>query len=100
MLERFAKLLAFAFIAATLFGGCAHFSKTGRQQLAYQKYVRKCSKQRDRHQAKMKFPRIPTVAPSQDKVTTQVGNSPESVTSSGESQPAQDNAQPAQDTSP
>ena len=99
MLERFAKLLAFTFIAATLFGGCAHFSKAGRQQLAYQKYVRKCSKQRDRQQAKMKFPRIPTVAPSQDKVTTQAGNSPESV-ASGESQPAHDDAQPTQDTSP
>jgi hypothetical protein len=99
MLERFAKSLAIALIASMGFGGCAHFTKSGRQQLAYQKYVRKCSKQRDRLRAKMKAPRIPKIAPSQDKVTTEAGGSPESVTS-GESQPAHDDAQPAPDASP
>jgi len=99
MLERFAKPVVIALIASMALDGCAYFSKTGRQQLAYQRYVRKCGKLRDRQQAKMKFPRIPTVVPSQDKVTTQVGNSPESV-GSGESQPAHDDSQSTPEGSP
>jgi hypothetical protein len=59
----------------------------GRQQVAYERYVRKCSHRRDRQRAKMKTPRMPTLAPSKDKVTTDVENSPESVRSA-ESQDA------------
>jgi uncharacterized protein YceK len=99
MLERFARSLAVALIASIGFSGCAHFTKSGRQQLAYQKYVRKCSKQRDRQWAKMKAPHIPVLPPSQDKVTTQVGGSPESVTS-GESKAASDDVQLASDATP
>ncbi|MFN2540977.1 MAG: hypothetical protein ABR514_02260 [Chthoniobacterales bacterium] len=86
MLERFAKLLALIFIAVTLLDGCAYFTKSGRQQLAYEKYVRKCSKNRDRQRAKMKAPRIPKFEPSEPKETTQLSGSPQSVTSPGESQ--------------
>src|ERR1043166_7689936 len=65
MLERAAKLLALVFLAATLLDGCAYFSKNGRQQMAYERYVRKCSKQRDRYRAKMKTkaPKIPSMNP-------------------------------------
>jgi hypothetical protein len=100
MLERAAKLLAVALIIATLFDGCAYFSKNGRQQLAYERYVRKCSKQRDRYRAKMKTkaPKIPKYEPSDPKETTQLGGSPESV-SSGQSRPAQDNSKAAPDDS-
>ena len=102
VLERAAKLLVFGLTIVTLFGGCAYFSKNGRQQLAYERYVRKCSKQRDRYRAKMKMkaPRIPKYEPSEPKETTQLGGSPESVTSSGEAQPAHDNSPPAQNDSP
>jgi hypothetical protein len=99
MLERFARSLTIALVVVTVLPGCAHFTKNGRQQLAYERYVRKCSKQRDRQRAKMKAPRIPRVARSQDKVTTELGGSPESATSS-KSQPAHDDAQPAPDASP
>jgi hypothetical protein len=99
MLERFAKLLALIFIAVTLLDGCAYFSKSGRQQLAYEKYVRKCSKNRDRQRAKMKAPRIPKFEPSEPKETTQLGGSPQSVTSPGESQPAATDSQSTQSDS-
>jgi hypothetical protein len=98
MLERFAKSLAVVLIACIGFSGCAHFTKSGRQQLAYQKYVRKCSYTRDRQASKMKMPRIPMFAPSRDKVTADVGSSPESVRS-GESQ-AHDDSQPTAEASP
>ena len=102
MLERSAKLLAVALTIATLSSGCAYFSKSGRQQLAYERYVRKCSKQRDRFRAKtkMKAPRIPKYEASEPKETTQLGGSPESVTSSRDPQTAHDDSQPAQSDSP
>jgi hypothetical protein len=101
MLERAAKVLALLFITATLFDGCAHFSKSGRQQLAYEKYVRKCSKNRDRQRAKMKAPKIPTFEPSAPKETAQVSGSPQSVTSPGQSQPAAADAEaPQTDSAP
>jgi hypothetical protein len=108
MLERFTKLLALIFIAVTLLDGCAHFTKSGRQQLAYEKYVRKCSKNRDRLRAKMKTkaPKIPKYEPSEPKETTELGGSPQSVRS-GESQPGDADSQsmpadsaPSQEPSP
>jgi hypothetical protein len=96
MLERAAKLLVVILTIVTLFDGCAYFSKNGRQQMAYERYIRKCSNNRSRLQAKMKTkaPRIPKYEPSEPKETTQLGGSPESVTS-GQSRPAQDNSQAA-----
>ncbi len=85
MLEKTLRLLTVALIGCLAFPGCAHFTKSGRQQLAYQKYVRKQSGMRFRQQAKMKTPRVPSVQPSQPKVTAGVNDSPQSVTS-GESQ--------------
>jgi hypothetical protein len=98
MLEQFARPLTIALVVATMLPGCAYFTKNGRQQLAYQKYVRKCSYTRDRQASKMKMPRIPMFAPSRDKVTADVGSSPESVRS-GESQ-AHDDSQPTAEASP
>jgi hypothetical protein len=101
MLERAAKLLALGLTIAMLFDGCAYFSKTGRQQMAYERYVRKCSKQRDRFRAKtkMKAPKIPKYEPSEPTETTQLG-SPQSVTSSRDPQTAHEDSQPAQNDSP
>jgi hypothetical protein len=91
--------MAFVFLTVTLFDGCAYFSKSGRQQMAYERYVRKCSKLRDKRAAKMKAPRIPTFEPSEPKQTTQLGGSPQSVTLADESQPTAA-AQPSADSQP
>jgi hypothetical protein len=81
MLEQTSKSLAILLVVALALSGCAHFTKSGRQQLAYQKYVRKQSGMRSRQQAKMKTPRVPTVLPSEPKQTISVSDSPQSVTS-------------------
>jgi|GEM_PF-933479 len=100
MLERIVKSFVFILLVGTLFDGCAYFSKSGRQQLAYERYVRKCSKNRDRQRSKMKAPQIPAFAPSEPRETTQLGPSPESVTASGQSQPVQGEFAPARDEGP
>jgi hypothetical protein len=83
MLERTLKPITLVLIGCLALSGCAHFTKSGRQQLAYKKYVRKQSGMRARQQAKMKTPRMPSVLPpSQPKTTTEVSGSPLSVTSS------------------
>jgi hypothetical protein len=83
MLERIVRLATAVLLVSTSLPGCSMLTARGRQELAYERYVRKCSRQRDRLQAKMlKAPRIPTSAPSEPKLTTQLGGSPESVTSS------------------
>jgi len=99
MLERSIKVAAVLFVAATMLDGCAYFSKSGRQQLAYEKYVRKCSKLRDRRAAKMRPASVPTAEVSAPREVTQVGAAPESVASSAEPQPAAD-ARPSAEVSP
>jgi hypothetical protein len=82
MLERTPGWLTILVIVSfALSGGCAHFTKSGRQQLAYQKYNRKQSGMRARQQAKMKTPRVPRMPVSEPKETTSVSDSPQSVTS-------------------
>jgi hypothetical protein len=82
MLERMPRWLTIVVMAGFAFsGGCAHFTKSGRQQLAYQKYVRKQSGMRARQQVKMKTPRVPRMPASEPKETTTVSDSPQSVTS-------------------
>jgi len=89
MLERVPKPLAIILILCLSLPGCAHFTKSGRAQLAYQKYVRKRSHMRDRQRVKIKTPRqpIPAYAPSDYKIRAGAADasSPQSVTS-GESQ--------------
>jgi len=81
MLEQTFRSLAILLIACFAFPGCAHFTKSGRQQLAYEKYVRKQSGMRTRRQAKMRKLRVPPSLLSEPKTTTGVGDSPQSVTS-------------------
>ena len=40
-------------ICCFLLPGCAYFSKNGRQQMAYQRYVKKCIRKRERQQMKI-----------------------------------------------
>jgi hypothetical protein len=88
MLERIAKPLAITLMICLALPGCAHFTKSGRAQLAYERYVRKRSHVRYRQIVKMKTPRhpIPPYAPSDYKVRAGAADasSPQSATS-GES---------------
>jgi hypothetical protein len=88
MLERIFKLSVVILLIGFAMPGCAYLSKSGRQQMAYERYVRKCSHRRDVMRSKIKTPAIPPYFPSENKVATQVAGSPQSV-SSGESQAEQ-----------
>ena len=82
MLARITRVTAAVLLMSMALPGCSMLTARGRQERAYERYVRKCSHRRDRLQAKMlKTPRIPTSAPSEPKEMTEVGGSPESVTS-------------------
>jgi hypothetical protein len=84
MLEQTLRRVTLVLIGCLALTGCAHFTKSGRQQLAYQKYIRKQSGMRARQQVKMKRPRLPSAwRPSEPKVTTEVNDSPQSVMSAG-----------------
>ena len=72
-------LLTFAFLLPLT--GCSSFSKSARQQRAYEKYVSKSSMARakQRKHFKSEQPRMPKdLEPSEPVVTTSVG--PDSVT--------------------
>jgi hypothetical protein len=80
---RFALLLA---IVCSPLAGCGYMTKQGRQQIAYQRYVRKCSGRKIKQAKKFKKPRMPlTPGPSDNQIHTEVTDAPQSVTS-GESQ--------------
>jgi hypothetical protein len=89
MLERIAKPLVITLMICLALPGCAHFTKSGRAQLAYERYVRKRSHMRYRQRVKLKTPRhlIPAYAPSDYKIRAGAMDapSPQSI-SSGESQ--------------
>ena len=89
MLERILRAAAVILISCLVFSGCSHFTKSGRQQLAYARYVKKCSHNRVRQQTKFKkvlMPKVPD--PSDNKVKTEIVESPQSVTAA-ESQSGQ-----------
>ena len=82
MLERILKYLLVFLVAIAPLSGCAYMSKNGRQQLAYQRYIKKCGGKRMKVQKKIKAPRIPrTPEPSGNKINTEVSESPQSVRS-------------------
>jgi hypothetical protein len=90
MLERIPTLLLFVTFALAPLSGCAYMSKSGRQQMAYQRYIKKCSGRQMKVQKKMKGPKMPpTPGPSDYHVTTGVSETPQSV-SSGEPAPGTD----------
>jgi hypothetical protein len=81
MLERTARFfLVLALLAAPL-SGCAYMTTSGRQQLAYQRYVKKFSGRKAKvvkKYKKVKMPRIP--GPSENRINTDVVDAPQSVT--------------------
>jgi len=85
MLERILRSVAVILISCLAFSGCAHFTKSGRQRLAYARYVKKCSHNRVRQQTKFKKVRMPKVPdPSDNRAKMEIVGSPQSVTA-GES---------------
>ena len=89
MLERIPRAGAVILISCLVLPGCSHFTKSGRQQLAYARYVKKCSHNRVRQQTKFKKVRMPKLPdPSDHKIKTEIAESPQSVTAA-ESQSGQ-----------
>jgi hypothetical protein len=94
MLERLLKYCLLVAIAAAPLSGCAYMSKNGRQQMAYQRYIRKQSGRKMKIQKKVKSPKMPqTPDLSPNKVNAEVIETPQSVTS-GESQPEPNKSNP------
>jgi hypothetical protein len=85
MLGRILKYILVVALGATSLTGCSYLTTSGRQQMAYQRYIRKSSGRKMKLNKKIKAPKIPrNPGPSDNKVNSEV-ESPQSV-SSGESQ--------------
>lgn len=85
MLDQIVRRAALVLAALFLLPSCSHFSQSGRQQLAYAKYVKKMSHNRVRQQTKFKKTKMPRAPlPSAPREMTSTSDSPQSV-SSGES---------------
>ena len=86
MLERTLRSFLVVALAAAFLPGCSYMTKSGRQQMAYQRYIKKCSGRQTKLNKKIKAPRMPrTPGPSDNHINTEVNESPQSV-SSAESQ--------------
>jgi hypothetical protein len=86
MLERTLKYLLVVALGATCLTGCSYLTSSGRQQMAYQRYVRKSSGQKMKLNKKIKAPKMPkTPPPSDNRVESGVSDTPQSVRS-GESE--------------
>ncbi|MDB6148495.1 MAG: hypothetical protein JWO45_2159 [Spartobacteria bacterium] len=82
MLERIVTWCAVMAIGSTFLSGCAYATKSGRQRMAYERYVKKYSGRRAHRVAKFKAAKMPrTPEPSQYKISSEAGESPQSVTS-------------------
>jgi hypothetical protein len=70
-------------IGCVFLPGCAYLSKNGRQQMAYQRYVKKCLKMKYRRQAKItkKQQRIPHAPKTKWEVTASKSDSPDTSAS-------------------
>ena len=86
MLERLPKYLLLLAVLTAPLSCCSYMTKSGRQQMAYQRYVSKQSGKRAKMQKKMKPLKMPlTPGPSEHKINAEVTDGPQSVTA-GESQ--------------
>jgi hypothetical protein len=91
MLEQIARRAAVILIGCLILPSCAHFTQSGRQQLAYARYVRKQSGIRQRQQVKFKKTRMPKLPPAdqnKDRVNAESSESPQSVSTRPPPQPA------------
>lgn len=83
MLERIIKLTAVLLIGSVVLPGCSQFTHSGRQQAAYRRYVKKCSKNRVKWRNKLakKKARIPNHQLSEYRVDAAAVDGPQSVSS-------------------
>ena len=79
-MKRFARPLALFLVVATLLPGCSMLTASGRQQRAYERYVRKSSLGRVKQQKRMGYRKttLPVMQPTEPTVATEVSG-PESV---------------------
>jgi len=77
--KRILNLTSAILIGSLFLSGCAYLSKNGRQQMAYQRYVKKCMKMKYRRQAKMtkQQQRIPRPPKTKWEVTASKSESPD-----------------------
>lgn len=85
MLEQLTKRITLILLAALLLPSCANFSKTARDQRAYDRYVKKSAGIQYKQRRKMKTqtaPRVPSApAPSPERVTAEASDGPQSFPS-------------------
>ena len=79
MLERTIKTTSALLLACALFSGCSSFTKAGRQQAAYARYIKKYSHNRAKQQVKFKKMKVPKGTTSPATVTAGVNDGPQSV---------------------
>lgn len=82
MLGRILRLLIIALLGSSALAGCSSMSKSGRQQAAYARYVKKFSHNRVKQKTKFKAVKVPKAPKSQNVVSSGAGNSPQAVSSS------------------
>jgi hypothetical protein len=73
------------FLLVIALSGCSMLTKQGRQQRAYEKYVRKSSYTQAKRAVKFRISKInmpPLQSPSEPTMETSVSDSPQSVSSS------------------
>jgi hypothetical protein len=81
------RAIALLLVGATLLSGCSMLTASGRQQRAYERYVRKSSLGRVKQQKRMsakkpRVPVIPVMQPTEPTVATEASG-PESVGAGG-----------------
>jgi hypothetical protein len=91
MLDRILKFFAVVLVSCFLLPGCAYMSKSGRQQMAYERYVQKSIHRRNKGKMKItkEQQRIPDSKPSKYEVKSGVVDSPQSVTTNEPASEAQ-----------
>jgi hypothetical protein len=77
--KRLLNLASAILIGCLPLSGCAYLSKNGRQEMAYQRYVKKCMKMKYRRQAKImkQQQRIPHAPKTKWEVTARATDSPD-----------------------
>lgn len=79
-MKKLVRPIALLFVSATLLTSCSMLTAQGRQERAYERYVRKSSLGRVKQQKRMGFhkTKLPVMEPSESMETTTVAG-PESV---------------------
>lgn len=79
-MKKLARALTLLLVAATLLSGCSMLTTSGRQQRAYERYVKKSSLGRVKQQKRMGYRKTPApiMQPSEPMTATEVSG-PEAI---------------------